>query len=127
MTVFSACKKYCFSCEQQIRRNECAERVKKNRATKRKHTTHYACVEIINRDGGKAACCYCTEHQCKPIKHKNGTEIIKVKMPGVEEIILVKGNPESIDNTLDGGTIKHLPAGGLYKQTLYGVKFRGKV
>lgn len=30
----------------------------------RNHTTHYACKEIINRDGGKAVGCCCTGHKC---------------------------------------------------------------
>ena len=38
-------------------------KVKKFKPTCR--STHYACDEVIKRDGGKAKGCCCTGHQCK--------------------------------------------------------------
>ena len=29
------------------------------------HTTHFACKEVLERDGGKAIGCCCTGHKCK--------------------------------------------------------------
>lgn len=29
------------------------------------HTTHHACKEVMERDGGKAVGCCCTGHECK--------------------------------------------------------------
>ncbi len=34
----------------------------------REHTTHHACKEVMDRDGGKAVGCCCTGHNCKPIR-----------------------------------------------------------
>ena len=32
-----------------------------------KHTTHYACPEMMEKFGGKAECCRCNGHECKPV------------------------------------------------------------
>ncbi len=40
----------------------------------RKHTTHYACKEIMDKYGGKAKGCCCTLHECKPPENENGWE-----------------------------------------------------
>ena len=31
----------------------------------KEHTSHYACKEIIDKDGDKAVGCCCTGHNCK--------------------------------------------------------------
>jgi len=36
-----------------------------NNTPPQKHTTHYACKEVMERDGGKAVGCCCTGHKCK--------------------------------------------------------------
>jgi hypothetical protein len=32
------------------------------------HITHYACKEVLERDGGKSVGCCCTGHKCKKEK-----------------------------------------------------------
>lgn len=43
------------------------------------HTTHFACQEIMDRDGNKAVGCCCTGHKCKQTTPKpNGWENLQI-------------------------------------------------
>jgi hypothetical protein len=55
------------------------------------HTTHHACDEIMQRDGGKAIGCCCTGHECRATP--TSEEELREKL--TKNIRVIKGYPSS--------------------------------
>ncbi len=44
----------------------------------KKHTSHYTCPEIIEKDGNKSKHCCCTGHKCKKVFHGEDSHLLGV-------------------------------------------------